>query len=159
MRYVMLLVLLGGCAEPDNISGPAPDLGTAHDAGPETGAAAGAGGGSGGAGGAPACTAALETLNGQATYVQGSAMAVDPTAATTLPGFPTCADWVLAVSHGITSIRVIDGKFGSAAIMLISSMPAGGSCSYTVRIRQEASDAVNEPCAYTADFALILDPP
>jgi hypothetical protein len=150
MRIVLGLVFLVGCAEATNAPGDAPDPGSgrrevgADASSPDTGMDT-----------ARACNDTIDTLSGRATYIAGSAAAVDPEASSGTPGV-TCAgavasiDWNTAAAPLDVSGGVALGKTGE----LVASAPAAAGCSYRIRF---SFPVMGYPsCQTTRDYALAV---
>ena len=145
-----MALVLAGCADATDVAlrldGSAPGTGHRQDAGTDTGWAQ-----EGGADvTAPACTAALETLNGRATYVPGSAVAVESQAMDTCVGIVSGADW-----SGSGDVTVADGTVGSSSMSLVSGAPDGAACRYILRRTSPVAIGGVE-CVVSRDYALIV---
>lgn len=152
MRLIWALVFTVGCADAMGVSPPSPDLGQGHgdgasDGGSDTGT------------NVPMCTAAVETLSGRATYVQGSATATDPGAMPYGQPSGTCAQWVPAHAADFNgSLGQLDmGTLVAAGAALASATPTTGGCAYTVRLSQApAGGSTIAACAVTLDYVLTV---
>ncbi len=151
MRLALALVLLAGCAEGMSIA-PAPDVGKGGD-------------GSARDSGAPevvrVCDAALETLNGRAKYVAGTARAAEPDAPAAFNEPKTCGEWfygsalMQSIETNPADVTVENGVIGTFPTFMASAAAGPTGCTYVLRFTSPAS-GFNQPCAITKDYALIV---
>jgi len=144
MRWSLILVLIAGCAEANGVPPGDHDPGSGNgEAGTDTGVDGGT-----------ACNADQSTLNGTATYIDGSARAVDPAALTEAGSTVTCGDaigfydWKAAFSPA----HVTNGAMGSVMPALVAGAPTASGCTYTLRLTTRQPPYPG--CEMTADFAL-----
>jgi hypothetical protein len=154
MRYLVLaFVAFLGCAEAENARAMAPPLGPAHDGSADTigDAVSDAG---------RACEAAVETLSGRATYVQGSARAADPGAPSVVVANQTCADYVRQFdASSAASVTVASGQVGKLAAALEAAIATDQGCAYTLRVISPPWNESMQPpnyCAISRDYVLVV---
>jgi hypothetical protein len=155
MRISWALVLLVGCAEGMTVAvdappGDAPLPPPPHDARARDAGAPDA---------PPACSAAVETLSGRATYIAGSIAVTTPAAEA--PGFGglTCMAWLdgSGFEAGVVATGPVDvaaGTIFSRQADLVSATPGVG-CSYRLRVLF-VGGSMQMPCDNTRDYLLTV---